>query len=44
MESLLIEMHKKLDILKLEKDCALDELKMISKSFARLEKEYEMSK
>lgn len=44
MEQLLIEMHKKMDYIKSEKDMAADEAKLVNRSLAKLEKEYEMTK
>lgn len=44
MEQLLIEMHKKMDYLKSEKDKAQDEANLVNKSFSRLERDYELGK
>ena len=44
MERLLIELHKKMDILKTEKHKADDEIKLLTKSYHNLEKELELTK
>jgi hypothetical protein len=44
MERLLIEMHKKMDVLKTEKQHSDDELKLAHKSFNHIEKELDLTK